>query len=690
MSTTVRTSTSIAATRGGRLHAVDSAGVDWVAVYDLAITRWTFWYSSNDGATWTENANLQISASATNICGSFVISDNDWAWFATSNGTNFSFMSRTTSALTSTSTWVSPAHFTFDLLVNGIDLCVAKRTGTPTYYTACIASQSGNQYSRMMMLRVDATTLGTTQNTPVIFNPSGSAQHQIAIDWSHAGDGKTASGVPSIFVVGRNNAGGTSFKRFTEGPPPGIYSTEGTERVIDAANAPTGRPLTGIFDGSRFVMAFTDSNPAVVKWYERDAADTTTTSRTPPALNDGDITSLSVAVANAAANARLYAVGTTSDDVRRLNYNRALGTFDTWTLIEASTATVNTMSVQRGYQGDGHGIVWTTGASSPYTILRERDPLNTAPTAPTWTAPGDNSAQNVAATLLLDWQFNDPDDGDTQSAYALSRSVNGGALQYLNATAGTWGASEVKNDSTSTQVTLATAWATDGQSTAYKVKTWDAADLPGPYGSALTIVGSTLVVPVVTAPANGALLTGPTVTVTWTATEQTAYRIRLLTSADVVLYTSGKITDTPTRSVAVPFVLANGLTDIKVEVSTWNNEDLVATGVVRTGIDVTYTPPLAPTLTVTANNAGGFMSVAMNDPAFGPTPQVASHDIFVRVAAGGRPDEGRPVGGDGIRIATGIVEDGTWLDYAAGIGIDYQYRTLTTAVTGAVVFSAWT
>ena len=691
MSTTVVTSTSIAATRGGRLHAVDSAGVDWVAAYDLANTRWTFWHSSNDGGTWTENTALRLTASGSNICGSFVISGNDWGWFVTSTTTNTQFRA-TTSALTSASTgWDQSSSLSG--LSNGataLDMCVAVKAGTPTYYTACIAiAAAANNTVRLQSVRIDAALLTqTTTGTRIDGAPLLNAT-QIAVDWSHTGDGKTQSGTPSVFIAWRDSAS-TSFAKCTEDTA-GIYDSQGAVRTIDASAAATTAPLTGISDGSRFVMAFTDNgSPAAVKWYERDYADTTTTSRTPTALSDGTITSLSVAVASADADARLYAVGTTSDDVKRLTYDRAAGTFDTWTTIEATTATANTMSVQRGYQGDGNGVVWTTGASSPFTILRERDSNNTAPTAATWTAPGDNSAQNVAATLLLDWQFNDPDDGDTQSAYALSRSVNAGPLQYYNATAGTWGASEVKNDSTSTQVTLATAWATDGQSTAYKVKTWDAADLPGPYGSTLTIVGSTLVVPVVTAPVDDATVASPTVTVTWTATEQTAYRIRLLTSADVVLYTSGKITDTPTRSVAVPFVLANGLTNIKVEVSTWNNEDLVAVGTVITGVDVTYTPPTAPTLTVTADNAGGFVSVAINDPAFGPSPQVENHDIFVRVAAGGRQDEGRPVGGDGIRIATGIVEDGTYLDYAAGNGIDYQYRTLTTAVSGSVVYSAWT
>ena len=104
---------------------------------------------------------------------------------------------------------------------------------------------------------------------------------------------------------------------------------------------------------------------------------------------------------------------------------------------------------------------------------------------------------------------------------------------------------------------------------------------------------------------------------------------------------------------------------------------------------MSFTPPATPVLTVTANTAG-YISVAIADPTpTGSEPTVVTHDVFVRVAAGGRQVGERPVGGDGIRISTGtVVTNGTYLDYAAATGTDFEYRTLAVA-GGATAYSAW-
>ena len=83
--------------------------------------------------------------------------------------------------------------------------------------------------------------------------------------------------------------------------------------------------------------------------------------------------------------------------------------------------------------------------------------------------------------------------------------------------------------------------------------------------------------------------------------------------------------------------------------------------------------------------------MAIADPTpTGGQPTVETHDIFVRVAAGGRQSGERTVNDDGIRISTGVVvTNGTYLDYAAATGTDFEYRTLAVAGT-ATTYSAWT
>jgi len=312
--------------------------------------------------------------------------------------------------------------------------------------------------------------------------------------------------------------------------------------------------------------------------------------------------------------------------------------------------------------------------------------LNAPPTAPTWTAPADNSYNDIDSALLLDWTFNDPD-ADSQSSYALSKSVDGGALSYWNAGTSAWVGAEVENPTATTSVTLASSWAADGESIEYKVKTWDAA-AAGPYGSGLTVNGATATPPTITAPATSAVLASSSEDVSWTVAAQAAYQVRVLSSVDAELYTTGKVTGAVTE-VTLGYVFTDGQTGLKIELTTWNASDVPGVDT-NTGISVSFTPPATPVLTVSAN-AAGYISVAIADPTpTGSQPTVVTHDIYVRVAAGGRQSGQRTVNDDGIRISTGTVPtNGTYLDYAAASGVAFEYRTLAVA-GGATAYSAWT
>jgi hypothetical protein len=370
-------------------------------------------------------------------------------------------------------------------------------------------------------------------------------------------------------------------------------------------------------------------------------------------------------------------VSFTSSTVRRNTFSAGMnyGVADRINLA-AATYAAETMSAD------------LTGAYGTNVVSIVMPPSNAAPFAPTWTAPADNSYQNRDASLLLDWDFTDGDAGDSQSAYALSKSVDGATLEYWNASTSAWVAAEVKNPTATTSATLPTSWAVDGESVLFAAKTWDAADAAGPYGSGLTINAVTATVPVLDSPATSAVLAGSSAVIGWTVAAQAAYQVRVLSSADAELYSTGKVTGAVTE-ITLGYVFSDGATGLKVELTTWNAFDVPGVDT-NTGIAVSFTPPATPVLTVTAN-AAGYMSVAIADPTpAGSQPTVVTHDVFVRVAAGGRQVGERPVGpSDGIRISTGTVAtNGTYLDYGAAGNTDFEYRTLARA-GGATAYSEW-
>ena len=99
-------------------------------------------------------------------------------------------------------------------------------------------------------------------------------------------------------------------------------------------------------------------------------------------------------------------------------------------------------------------------------------------------------------------------------------------------------------------------------------------------------------------------------------------------------------------------------------------------------------PPATPTLVVTGSDVNAYITVAITNPGTGATE--TDNDVYVRVAAGGRPDIDRTVNDDGIRIATGVTPDGTFTDRAVAGSVSYQYRIRARGDNGTSVYGAWT
>lgn len=648
-----------------------SDGTLWQLVHYLSTVE--LYYSTNEGSTWTAHAcsPVSLNESTTSYPVFMVIDVNDFLWLVQGSSTSTDEITIYWSGEALTTS--GPSTLNETVLANTYptvrDVVVRWWSGNARVSVFSTGTNVGARISTAVF--IGGTTAESAFATVAFDIGTDMSAVEGRLDFAHNGDGKTATSADLHLVHNTSTSGaGLRYRKIVS------ELTVGSAREVVSLSY---GEFDVMFDGARTVVAYTlSASNTVVRWWERNSSDTTSTERTPATLSDGAVEGLALA-GGKDDETRLYVWGATSDDPKKSIYDRSLNTFTAWEALVAATITQG-ISVPQAFRSGGTVLVYDDG-----DIKSVFDVDNSAPLAPTWVSPSNNSTQNINNSLTLDWSFND--DGDTQSAYVLERVVDGGSAEYLTASGPSWGASEVENASSTSAVTLASSWATNGQVTVYKVKTLDSADEPSPWSSGLTITGSTPINPVLVTPANAATITGSTLPeVTWTATEQTAYRGRVLDGAEV-LEDTGKVTTT-VKSWQPSVILPNGTTG-SVEVRVWNDADLESATPDSHTFTVTFVAPATPTIAVTASDADGRIRVVVTNPTpTGSQPTVFSHDLYVRVASGGRQVGERVVGGSGIRIATG--ESGTTLDdYAAASGVDFEYRVRAVSLAGSDAYSAW-
>ena len=314
----------------------------------------------------------------------------------------------------------------------------------------------------------------------------------------------------------------------------------------------------------------------------------------------------------------------------------------------------------------------TTGTN--YLVFWEAASFNQTPTAPTWDSPTDGSTQDVDEAVVLDWTFNDPDGGDTQSAYRLRRTITA-TVTYWNGS--TWQASadaSTKITSTTSSHTLAASWGSDSDADhKYAVATWDNSDAgPSPFSSDLRLVPSAQDNPTITTPTP----TGtPTISSTTSAVVVSDTSSTSDMDAGTLEYDSGVVV-TGTKSDVADFP-TNSVTRY-VRVMTWNDEGL-ASDIDEVDVSVSYTPPSTPTLVNTSGTPTGAVTVTITNPGAGATE--VSNDVYRRVGDDSTTE---------IRIATGVAVDGAYIDYTVASGVTYKYLARCFADNGTYADSAWT
>jgi hypothetical protein len=230
-------------------------------------------------------------------------------------------------------------------------------------------------------------------------------------------------------------------------------------------------------------------------------------------------------------------------------------------------------------------------------------PANSAPNAPTLTAPATGSSIEYLSQNTFRWTFSDPDSGDTQSAYTL---------RYKLTSAGSWTTlSEVISPSSSHTFAASTFAAGTYE---WQVKTKDALGSEGPYSASSTFTAAaTADVPVITAPSVDEVITAATYSVTWTHPDQDKYQVRTVADdgagapdTGTVYQDSTATTDTSARAYTIAFD-TNGRTEhVQVRVETdasWSSWSSVK-------VSTNYAPPPTATVTLTADSSNGRIAVA--------------------------------------------------------------------------------
>lgn len=460
----------------------------------------------------------------------------------------------------------------------------------------------------------------------------------VVCEIEHNGDGVTGS-TPHLWVAyGRTSL--RMVKLAWQGGGAGIWTGPSNAQVIRTTIAAHDYPVAR-WDGRQWMMAvFNPDDATSVRVYQRNQANTVTTAFDTPTHPTGNIRHMALSYDDQTKNIRVFAVGTSTGVLYYTDYVRETSTWTAWATVVATAVGpgVGEFGVKAGGSADNarHDVL-TTASGSPNTVTHTAMVASSIPYNPTWSAPAvdllNGGPRDVAAGLLLDWEFADPDPGQAQGSYALSRQVGAGTIQYWRASDSTWQASEVQNATATTSVTLPATWGANADAPhTYKVRVWDAAGVAAlGYSDQWVVVPSALVNPTVSSPTAAQVINTDRVTVAWTVAEQTAFRVVLNTNpaGTAAVHDTGWVNEPSTVSYTVPVALGNG-TAWTVSLSTKNNEGLPSTAVVR-NFTVQYSAPPATISTLVASTSLGYIAVTSSTLApVGAQPTVTSLDLYRR------------------------------------------------------------
>jgi hypothetical protein len=264
--------------------------------------------------------------------------------------------------------------------------------------------------------------------------------------------------------------------------------------------------------------------------------------------------------------------------------------------------TIQGVRVQRNKHITTYNLVAiATITGTTRATVMQLDTFNLAPTAPTLTTKANYDATTAST---FSWTFNDPNAGDTQSAYQF-------IIERVDTGATVVDTGKVVSTTASRNVTASTL--TNGLSYRWKVRTYDALDFVSPYsgyGTFSTATGGTVTI---TTPATDNMLGVVTssIPIAWSVagTTQAAYRVWLYRGATLVSDTNW-VTSTAT-TLTVTGMTSDTVHTIQVQV---RNGAAVVSGVGSRLVTPSFATPEVPLVTVSVVPLGGYTEVSVDNP----------------------------------------------------------------------------
>lgn len=528
----------------------------------------------------------------------------------------------------------------------GMDV-VAFKLGSTWYIHMAVGTRGGGQGGVTIFSATHNGSTYTNRNTLIsgtrqwLNGPDGIVHPTIM--FQHTGDAKTTNGSPSLYVVWGRSTIYTALFTWASGPVWNSPNWNVPSAVSSLSPSQGSNSATFDAHGNRWLVIWPvgSGGSAVVRIGERSIDNTTQTPRDSPVHPTGAVRHAAISVSSATSNIRLVAVGTSTNKLYYVDYNRDADTWGTWTLVSAADiiGTDNrSYSLRRVNFGNGHFDLAIATGSSPFNLTSTSDTAASSPKQPTLSAPSNGVAQDVNAALTFSWNFVDDDPSDFQDSYALRRTI-AGVTTYWNNAGSSWDVSEVFNPSGTLSKTLASGWGSDSDASHfYSVRVKDQQGNSSPYSTQVRVIPSVKDNPVITSPT--ASPTTATVTPTWTLTRgQTAFRV-VLTQAGVTVRDTGWVSSTtwgvslPDTLQAVPYVL---------NVTTRNDEGLTS-NTTTLAFTPSYTPPQAATFTRTAlSSLGVIRNTIVNPDPVGAEAENVTNTIYRRVVGDTGP---------GVKVAT--------------------------------------
>ncbi|WP_147393814.1 sialidase family protein, partial [Ammoniphilus oxalaticus] len=262
-------------------------------------------------------------------------------------------------------------------------------------------------------------------------------------------------------------------------------------------------------------------------------------------------------------------------------------------------------------------IGWTCLSGNSYRF--DKIIFNTPPTAPTRLSRSDFDAEQPA---IFSWQFNDPNPGDTQSAYII---------EYLENVEGASAVRSSKISSSSSQHSFPANTFENGKNYMWRVRTYDLRGEESPWSDWAAFKCATMPIAVVTDPLPNAGLTGDTYAFRGSYSQaqgirQKSFRFLLWNDSETeVLQDSGEIIGTANTHT---FIDLENERDYKIQLEVKSQDDMVGRSEM-VDFRTSFIKPRPPSILLSQDSVFATTTILIENPTpVGEEPNIIINEIY--------------------------------------------------------------